>query len=111
MGRMSIDTRLRVVMLEQAGFTVGTIQQRLQQEGITVSKTALCSLLKKFRLRGTVRDLRWWKPPKIFQEVHYRFIERYMERLVANCNVYKCPCTIIYLFIYHYRENSLQPLT
>ncbi len=78
MGRMTIDTRYRVVILHARGFQVGAIQKRLQEEGIRVSKTSLCKLIKKYRLKGTVKDLRWWKPPTIFKEEHYRFIDEQM---------------------------------
>ncbi len=80
MGRMSMQTRSRVVLMVEAGFRLGVIHKRLQDEGIQVSKTSLCLLIKKYREKGTVRDLRWYKPPRLLSEVHYRFIDEEMAK-------------------------------
>ena len=64
MGRMSIDTRSRVVFLGQKGYKWKSIHERLVEEGIEVSKTSLYRLIKKFRETGSVRDSRTWKPSR-----------------------------------------------
>ncbi len=81
MGRMSMEVRSRVVVLAEAGMSVGKIQSRLLEEGVKVSRVSLYQLLKKYKTRGVVRDLRWWKPPTIFSDEQYRFID---EKMAAN---------------------------
>lgn len=78
MPRLSLDSRSRVILLWQKGFRLKAIQQRLKEEGTTVSKTALCQLIKKFRTTGSVRDCRTWKPPRKLQDMHLRFIDQAM---------------------------------
>ena len=54
---MSLDTRKRVILLKEQGFSVSRITARLQQEGIFVSCQALCSLFKKHSDTGRLVDL------------------------------------------------------
>ena len=63
-----------MVLLAES-YAVGEIQKRLQEEGISVSKTSLCLLLKKYKERGTVQDLRWYRAPTLLSNLHYRFID------------------------------------
>ena len=70
MGRMNLETRTRVVVLSKAGFTLAEIQRRLYDEGIKISKPSLCLLVKKYNDHGTVKDLRWYCPPKSVSNVH-----------------------------------------
>ena len=74
MPRLSIETRTRVVLLAES-YAVGEIQKRLQEEGIAVSKTSICLLIKKYKERGTVQDLRWYRAPTLLSNLHYRFID------------------------------------
>ena len=57
MGRLSIETRQRVVLLRSLGYIVKKIQERFLEEGIAVSKFAFYKLLKKHQSTGTVADL------------------------------------------------------
>ena len=61
MGRMTLDTRRRVVTLSRLGMRLKAIKGRLEEEGIHVSKTSICMLLKKYREIGTVVDR--FRPP------------------------------------------------
>lgn len=56
MGRMTLETRRRVVNLSKLGMRLKAIKHRLEEEGIQVSKTGLCMLLKKYKETGTVQD-------------------------------------------------------
>ena len=87
MGRMSIDTRSRVVFLWQKGYKWKSIHERLVEEGIEVSKTSLYRLIKKFRETGSVHDNRTWKPPRKLEDIHLRFIGQVMaddDELVSH---------------------------
>ena len=57
MPRMSLDTRKRVIILKEQGFSVSKIITRLQQEQIFVSRQALYSLFKKHSDTGCLVDL------------------------------------------------------
>ena len=57
MHRMSLDTRKRVIILKEQGFSVSKIITRLQQEQIFVTHQALYSLFKKHNETGCLVDL------------------------------------------------------
>jgi len=57
MGRMSLDTRSRVIHLYHCGWKLKDIQLHLKSEDICVSKKGLCLLIKKYRRYHTVTDL------------------------------------------------------
>ena len=58
-GRMSMETRTRVVLLAELGMGILIIHRRLQEEDIEISRTSLYQLLKKFEERSTVKDIKW----------------------------------------------------
>ena len=57
MPRMDVATRKRVIVLHRAGYTLGTIWKRLQQERIKVTLRSLQRLLKKFKKHHIITDL------------------------------------------------------
>ena len=81
MGRMSMETRTRVVLLAELGMGIVKIHMRLREEGIEISRTSLYQLLKKFQERSTVKDIRWWKPQTKLGEAQYPFVD---EQMAAN---------------------------
>ena len=56
MGRMSLEVRRRVIVLHQKGFKLKEIKEHLADEGITISKTSLCLLIKKYKTTGLIAD-------------------------------------------------------
>ena len=69
MPRLSLETRGRVILLGNKGYSVSKIKQRLKEEGLSVSKVSLYKLIKKENLFGTVADLpRRTIQPKIGKE-------------------------------------------
>ena len=56
MARMSMETRRRVIVLFKRGLTLKKIKARLEEEGIRVSKTSLCLLIKKYKSTGMIAD-------------------------------------------------------
>ena len=84
MGRMSTATRSRMVALSYTGLTVSIIQGQLLEEGIAVSKTSLCPLLKNYQEKGTVNDLWWYSHPTILTSAQLRFID---EELAAKSDL------------------------
>ena len=64
-----------MILLSESGFTLKDIQQRLNEEDISVSRTALCLLIKKYNDHGTVRDLRWFCRPASISDTHLWFME------------------------------------
>ena len=59
MGRMTLETRRRVITLHSDGVKLKDIQSYLKGEGIAVSKTiaSLCLLIKKYKNYGVISDL------------------------------------------------------
>ena len=57
MPRLSVETRVRVLILKSRGYTVKMIQKRLSEENIIVSLTALYNLFQKFNQHGVVINL------------------------------------------------------
>ena len=47
----------RFISLVSCGFSFSSIVQRLEQEKVVVSKRAVYNLMKKFRLKGVIKDL------------------------------------------------------
>ena len=69
MARMSMETHRRVINLHSNGFRLKDIQSHFKEEGIVVSKTSLCLLIKKYKRCGVISDLpRPVKPRKLSPE-------------------------------------------
>uniref|UniRef100_A0A1X7TJK7 Paired domain-containing protein n=1 Tax=Amphimedon queenslandica TaxID=400682 RepID=A0A1X7TJK7_AMPQE len=78
MPRLFLELRRLVVTLRQNGSSVEDISRRLLDAGVTVSRTSLYKLLKKYKEKGTVGDL--WRAtvvPKLNEE-HLVFIDNAM---------------------------------
>ena len=56
MGKMTLETRQRVIYFSQMGMKLKAIKHPLEDEGIRVSKTIICLLLKKYEETGSVAD-------------------------------------------------------
>ena len=65
MGRMSLETRRRVINLYQTGMKFCKIRSRLQDEGITVSRVGIWKLIKKYLQTGSVLDRPKPKPSSL----------------------------------------------
>ena len=81
MVRMNTSIRMRVVFLKNRGMPVGKIQQRLEEEGVSVSKKSLCLLIRKYVETGTVADKKTRKQDVKLTTEHYKFID---EAMVDN---------------------------
>ena len=77
MGRMSMETRQRVVHLRQSG--IKDIRTQLQEEGVKVSDTSLYILLGKFSKTGKICDLHRTSRPRILTQEHYEFVDKVMS--------------------------------
>lgn len=70
MPRLNIETRRRVVVLKQAGFSFTEIKKRLGEENIPISLQALHNLVKKYQAKNTLMDLpRHTMPRKLNPEM------------------------------------------
>ena len=78
MGRLSLETRSKVIVMRRNGYRVSDIKERLSQEGVSVSKVSLFALLKKFDSTGLVIDLKRKPRSTILGHDHYRFIDEAM---------------------------------
>ena len=76
MGRMSVDTRARVVWLWRAGYSVSNIRKRLLEEDIKVSRKSLYILLKKYQQTSSIAD-RKKEPRRSVQ--HFQFVDEALE--------------------------------
>lgn len=68
-----------MITLWRLNYSLKKIKAKLEEEGIVVSKTSLCLLIKKFKTTGTVADHRPIPRPRKLKEVHYRFIDERMS--------------------------------
>lgn len=80
MPRLSIEARRRIVVLHSIGYSVSSIFERLEQENVKVSKRSIYNLVKKFQLKGVVRDLPKRKKARILSKEMESFIEEELKR-------------------------------
>ena len=80
MPRLSIEARRRIISLVSGGFSVPYIVQRLEQEKVVVSKRAVYNLVKKFRLKGVIKDLPRRRKARILTEEMKQFIEEELKK-------------------------------
>ena len=78
MGRLSLETRSKVIIMRRNGYLVSEIHSRLAEEGVSVSKVSLFALLKKFNSTGLVVDLKRKPRSSLLGHDHYRFIDETM---------------------------------
>ena len=78
MGRLSLETRSKVIMMWKNGYPVAVIQRRLTEEGVKVLTVSLFALVKKFKSTSSVVDLRRAPRSSLLGECHYRFIDESM---------------------------------
>ena len=70
MPRLNIETRRRVIVLKQAGYSFVEIKKRLGEEDIAISLQALHNLVKKYQAKNTLMDLpRHTMPRKLNSEM------------------------------------------
>ena len=79
MGRMSIETRQRVVLLWKSGMKIKDIHGRLREEKTVVSETSLYLLIAKYAKSGKVSNIKRSSRPSILGNEHYKFIDNAME--------------------------------
>lgn len=80
MPRLSIEARRRVAFLYSSGYSVTTISQRLDQEGVKISKQVLYNLVKRFCLKGIVKGLPQRKKSPILTKEMKSFIEQELQK-------------------------------
>ena len=80
MPRLSIEARRRIVSLYSCGYSVTCITQRLEQEKVAVSKRAVYDLVKKFCLKGVVKDLPRRKKARILTDEMKKYIEEELQK-------------------------------
>ena len=81
MGRMTLETRRGVIKFSWLGMRLKAIQRRLAEEGVTISKTSLCLLLKKYKETGTIADrIRPRSLRRKLQLEHLRLIDEALDK-------------------------------
>ena len=80
MPRLSIEARKRIVSLYSHGYSVQFIFQRLEEENVSVSKRAVYNLVKKYQLKGVVKDLPRGKKTRILTVEMINFIEDELQK-------------------------------
>ena len=71
MPRISIEARRRILILKNEGYSVRSIQERLLEEQIYTSKTAIYELLRKYSNHHVYTDLpRATAPKKLNDALH-----------------------------------------
>ena len=78
---MTLETRRRVIKFSWLGMWLKAIQRRLAEEGVTISKTSLCLLLKKYKETGTIADqIRPRSLGRKLQLEHFRLIDEALDK-------------------------------
>lgn len=75
MGRMSLETRVRVIRLASKGHFSTKILQHLENNGISVLRIALYALFRKYQETNSIEDIKRRSRPQLLSEDHYRFID------------------------------------
>ena len=78
MGRLSLESRQRVVILWKSGVKLREIRRRLAEEGTTVSIRALYNLTKKFAMHGRIADFKRKPRDEILNNTHYELVDKWM---------------------------------
>ncbi len=79
MGRMSTDTRGRVVWMWRAGFPISKIRERLGEEDIHVSRKSLYGLVRKYEQTQTIADMKRAPRRSKLSKQHFEFIDEAMD--------------------------------
>ena len=78
---MTLEMRRRVIKFSWLGMRLKAIQRRLAEEGVTISKTSLCLLLKKYKETGTIADrIRPRSLGRKLQLEHLRLIDEALDK-------------------------------
>ena len=80
MGRLSYELRARVMNMWRAKFTVKDIVNRLAEEGVKVSRTAIYNLVSKFQKTNSIADIKRRPRLRRLSEEHYRFVDEVMAQ-------------------------------
>ena len=78
MSRLNVDVRARIVNMWRAKFKVKDIIDRLAEEGVKVSRTAIYNLLTKFKKTESIGDMKRRPHLRQLDEEQYRFIDELM---------------------------------
>ena len=65
MPRLQVGTRKRVITLRRSGYSIRSIQRRLNEEGVEVSMRSLQRLCAKFEKEHTIQDLPRKSKPRL----------------------------------------------
>lgn len=79
MGRLSVSTRKRVIVLWQSGNSLPDIQRRLKEEEVEVSLRSLQRLRQKFQRFHTIKDLARATRPRILTDRMMNTIEESLQ--------------------------------
>ena len=93
MGRLSIETRQRVVLLWKSGMKIKDIHRQLREENTVTSETLLYLLIAKYAKCGKVSNIKRSSRPSILGNEHYKFIDNAMEE-DDELTAYKLHCKL-----------------
>ena len=74
MGRMSLETRAKVISMRSRNYSVSKIKKHLK-EGVMISKVSLFALFKKYDATKIIEDMKKEPRPQILVQLHYRFLD------------------------------------
>ena len=84
MGRMSLETRAKVIRLKNRGMPVQQIAKHLDSEGVNVLKVSLYALFKKYIHCIQDQKRRSRSRPQLLNDNQYRFID---NTIANNVNI------------------------
>ena len=77
MGRMSLETRAKVIAMRSRNYNLKKIREHLEEE-VSLSKLAIYMLIKKYDEIQTIEDIKRKPRPQLLQEEHCRFVDNLM---------------------------------
>ena len=80
MPRLSYELRARIMNMWRADFPVKEIVERLAEEGVKASRTAIYNLLSKFQKTNSIADIKRRPRSRRLDEEHYRFVDETMAQ-------------------------------
>lgn len=107
MGRLSYEPRARVMNMWRAKFTVKDIVDRLAEEGVKTSRTAIYNLVSKFQKTNSIADIKRRPRSRRLSGEHYRFVD---ELMAENTDLTSWQLHAAFKSTYHSTEASISTI-
>ena len=107
MPRTSIETRRRILVLLERGFSINNIQKRLVEEQTYVSKVAIYKLIKKYKEHHIYTDLQRSPAQKpILNEEQVLYIDNAMDPAIPQVHTIPQEAHLLYMTLTVYAHGD-----